>query len=95
MCVLCSQSFVRYHSFHFICSFLDKIYVLSSAEAMEKFLKNPRPYLMAPQPRPPCKLAILGPPLAGKTTLAHLLAQKYGAKVNLSQLVREYTCITV
>lgn len=49
---------------------------------MEKFLKNPRPYLMAPQPRPPCKLAILGAPLAGKTTLAHLLAQKYGAKVN-------------
>lgn len=78
-------TFINYQNFYCLsscCSFLDKIYVLSSAEAMEKFLKNPRPYLMAPQPRPPCKLAILGAPLAGKTTLAHLLAQKYGAKVN-------------
>ncbi|ESO88925.1 hypothetical protein LOTGIDRAFT_62291, partial [Lottia gigantea] len=65
----------------FAVSFLDKIYCLSSAEAMEKFLKNPRPYLLPPQPRPPCKLSILGPPLSGKTTLSHLLANKYSAKV--------------
>ena len=64
-------------------SFLDKMYVLSSGEAMEKFLKNPRPYLLPPQPRPPCKLSITGPPLSGKTTLAHLLAQKYNAKVKI------------
>ena len=51
---------------------------------MEKFLKNPRPYLLPPQPRPPCKLAVLGPPLSGKTTLCALLAQKYGAKVGLN-----------
>ena len=49
---------------------------------MEKFLKNPRPYLMQPQPRPPVKLSVMGPPLSGKTTLCHLVAQKYGAKVN-------------
>ncbi|KAK3580661.1 hypothetical protein CHS0354_017936, partial [Potamilus streckersoni] len=48
---------------------------------MEKFLKNPRSYLLPPQPRPPCKIAVLGPPLSGKTTFCHLLAQKYGAKV--------------
>ena len=66
-----------------LCSFLDKIYCLSSPDAMEKFLKNPRPYLLPPQPRPPCKLAVLGPPLSGKTTLCALLAQKYGAKVGL------------
>lgn len=62
-------------------SFLDKVYCLSSAEAMEKFLKNPRPYLLPPQPRPPCKISVLGAPYAGKTTFCHLLAQKYGSKV--------------
>jgi adenylate/nucleoside-diphosphate kinase len=65
----------------YIFSFLDKTYVLSSPEAVEKFLKNPRPYLMPPQPRPPCKISVTGPHLSGKTEVAHLLAQKYGAKV--------------
>ncbi|XP_077977825.1 adenylate kinase 9-like isoform X2 [Glandiceps talaboti] len=73
----------------FAVSFLDKIYVLSSEEAMECFLKNPRPFLIAPQPRPPCKLCVTGPPLAGKTTLCHLIAQKYGAKVlNMDELIK-------
>ncbi|XP_076819346.1 adenylate kinase 9-like isoform X2 [Clavelina lepadiformis] len=62
-------------------SFLDKMYVLSSPEAMEKFLKNPRPYLLPPMPAPPCKLAILGYPLSGKSTLSAALAEKYNAKV--------------
>lgn len=58
---------------------------------MGKFLKNPRPYLMPPQPRPPCKLSVLGPPLGGKTTLCHLLAQKYGAKVRFYHNFEVYT----
>ena len=62
-------------------SFLDKLYVLSTEEALQKFLKNPRPYLLPPQPRPPCKICVSGPPLSGKTTLCNQLAQKYGAKV--------------
>lgn len=49
---------------------------------MGKFMKNPRPYLLPPQPRPPVKLVVTGPPLSGKTSLSHLLAQKYGAKVS-------------
>lgn len=65
----------------FTVSFLDKIYCLSSAEAMEKFVKNPRPYLLPDQPRPPCKLSIIGAPISGKTTLANLIAHKYGCKV--------------
>ncbi|KAK7500075.1 hypothetical protein BaRGS_00008622, partial [Batillaria attramentaria] len=65
----------------FAVSFLDKIYCLSSPDALQKFMKNPRPYLLPPQPRPPCKLSVIGAPLSGKTTLCHLLAQKYGAKV--------------
>jgi len=62
-------------------SFLDKLYVLSSAAAMEKFMKNPRPYLMPPQPRPPCKIIVQGPAKAGKTQLCYKLADKYGAQV--------------
>ncbi|XP_041351641.1 adenylate kinase 9-like isoform X3 [Gigantopelta aegis] len=73
----------------FVVSFLDKMYFLSSAEAMEKFMKNPRPYLLPPQPRPPCKFSVLGPPLSGKTTLCHLLAQKYGATVlDMDELIK-------
>ena len=63
---------------------------MSNDMAMGKFLKNPRPFLLPPQPRPPCKLVVLGPQLSGKTTVAHLLALRYGAKVRIparSQLV--------
>ncbi|KAK1889504.1 Adenylate kinase 9 [Dissostichus eleginoides] len=49
--------------------FQDKMYVLSSQEAYQKFLKNPRRYLLPPMPRPPCRVSIIGPPLAGKSTL--------------------------
>lgn len=67
--------------FFYIYRFLDKIYVMSSPDAMEKFLKNPRPFLISPQPRPPCKLCVVGPPLSGKTSNCHLLAQKFNARV--------------
>ncbi|XP_059153856.1 adenylate kinase 9-like isoform X2 [Physella acuta] len=65
----------------FAVSFLDKMYVLSSEEAMNKFMKNPRTYLIAPQPKAPCKIAVIGGPFSGKTTLCHLLASRYGAKI--------------
>eukprot|EP00794_Sanderia_malayensis_P000181 gene181-794_t len=65
----------------FAVSFLDKLYVMSSADALDKFFTNPRPYLLSPQPRSPCKLCILGPPLSGKTTLAKRIAEKYNAKI--------------
>lgn len=57
------------------------MYVLSSQEAYQKFLKNPRRYLLPPMPRPPCRVSIIGPPLAGKSTLCKLLAQHYNALV--------------
>ncbi|XP_059501210.1 adenylate kinase 9 isoform X2 [Stegostoma tigrinum] len=65
----------------FVASYLDKMYFLSSEETLKKFILNPRPYLLPPQPRPTCKVAILGPKSAGKTTLCKLLAQNYDAKV--------------
>ncbi|XP_041043791.1 adenylate kinase 9 isoform X2 [Carcharodon carcharias] len=67
--------------FQFSASYLDKMYFLSSEETLKRFISNPRPYLLPPQPRPPCKVAILGPKSAGKTTLCKLIAQKYDAKI--------------
>ncbi|MGH0164644.1 UNVERIFIED_CONTAM: hypothetical protein FKN15_057830 [Acipenser sinensis] len=66
---------------NFSVGFLDKIYVLSTQEALDKFMSNPRPYLLPPMPRPPCKVVVVGPPSSGKTTLCNLIAEKYGAKV--------------
>lgn len=62
-------------------SFLDKMYILSSEEAYQKFITNPRPYLLPPMPRFPCRVCIIGPPQAGTTTLCRLLAQSYNALV--------------
>ncbi|XP_075253347.1 adenylate kinase 9-like [Convolutriloba macropyga] len=62
-------------------SFLDKMFFLATEEAMKKFLANPRPFLLPPQPRPPCRFSVMGPPLSGKTTLSYMLAKKYGAYV--------------
>ncbi|XP_058469998.1 adenylate kinase 9 [Solea solea] len=61
--------------------FQDKLYILSSQEAYRKFVANPRQYLLPPMPRPPCRVSIIGPPLAGKSTLCKLLAQHYNALV--------------
>nr|XP_023692139.1 adenylate kinase 9 isoform X1 [Paramormyrops kingsleyae] len=73
----------------FAVGFLDKMYVLSSSEALQKFRVNPRPYLLPPMPRPPCKVAVIGPPSVGKSTLCGLIASHYGAAVvDVEALVR-------
>lgn len=72
----------------FSVTFLDKIYSLSSQKALKSFMLNPRKYLLPPQPALPCKLAILGPPFSGVTTLAGNLAQYFEAyTINPSELV--------
>ncbi|CDQ90195.1 unnamed protein product [Oncorhynchus mykiss] len=53
----------------FSVGFMDKIYILSSQEALGRFMLNPRRYLLPPMPRPPCKVSVIGPPCAGKSTL--------------------------
>uniref|UniRef100_A0A7M4FRL1 Uncharacterized protein n=1 Tax=Crocodylus porosus TaxID=8502 RepID=A0A7M4FRL1_CROPO len=64
-------------------SFLGKMYVLSSQEALRAFMLNPRPYLLPPMPLPPCKILVLGPPLSGKTTLCNLIANRYKGQVGI------------
>ena len=67
--------------FVFASSFLDKIYCLSSEAALKSFRDDPRFYIAPPQPLVPCKIAVVGPHLSGKTTLARALAEHYNAKV--------------
>ncbi|XP_074845222.1 adenylate kinase 9 [Carettochelys insculpta] len=70
-------------------SFLGKMYVLSSQEALRSFMLNPRPYLLPPMPLPPCKVLVFGPPFSGKTTLCNLIANKYKGKVlDMNKLVQ-------
>uniref|UniRef100_A0A8B9DH83 Adenylate kinase 9 n=1 Tax=Anser cygnoides TaxID=8845 RepID=A0A8B9DH83_ANSCY len=57
-------------------SFLGKMYVLSSPEALKKFMLNPRPYLLPPMPIPPCKVLVFGPPFSGRTTILSAEAWK-------------------
>ncbi|XP_078504661.1 adenylate kinase 9 isoform X3 [Lissotriton helveticus] len=65
----------------FSVSFLDKMYILSSEDALKQFISNPRPFLLPPMPIPPCKVVVFGPPFSGKTTLCNLIATKYNGKV--------------
>ncbi|NWQ66188.1 KAD9 kinase, partial [Neopipo cinnamomea] len=65
----------------FAVSFLGKMYVLSSPEALKTFMLNPRPYLLPPMPLPPCKVLVFGPPFSGRTTICNLIAHKYKGKV--------------
>ncbi|NXI15845.1 KAD9 kinase, partial [Irena cyanogastra] len=65
----------------FAVSFLGKMYVLSSQEALKKFILNPRPYLLPPMPVPPCKVFVFGPPFSGRTTICNAIADNYKGKV--------------
>ncbi|KAB1275605.1 Adenylate kinase 9 [Camelus dromedarius] len=58
------------------------IYFLSSKETKEKFMKNPIKYIRQPKPKPtmPIRIAILGPPKSGKTTVAKKMSSEYGLK---------------
>ncbi|XP_074189510.1 adenylate kinase 9 isoform X2 [Rhinolophus sinicus] len=58
------------------------IYFFSSKETKEKFMKNPIKYIRQPKPKPtmPIRIAIVGPPKSGKTTVAKKLSSEYGLK---------------
>lgn len=60
----------------FAVRFMNYVYFLSSQEAMEAFVVNPRTYLLPPNPRPHCRIAVIGPRYSGKTTLSLILAKK-------------------
>lgn len=61
----------------------DFIYHFSSLVARTEFMEDPEKFLTQPPPPPvvPIRLAIVGPPAAGKSTLTKALATKYSLKV--------------
>ncbi|XP_061900631.1 adenylate kinase 9-like isoform X1 [Entelurus aequoreus] len=61
--------------------FQDKLYILSSQEAFEKFMTNPRRYLLPPMPSPPCRVCIIGIPQSGRSALAKLMAERHKVSV--------------
>ncbi|XP_048348870.1 adenylate kinase 9 isoform X3 [Sphaerodactylus townsendi] len=65
----------------FAVSFLGKMYTLSTEEALNTFMLNPRPFLLPPMPLPPCKVLIIGPPFSGRSTLCQAIANYYTGKV--------------
>ncbi|XP_064400448.1 adenylate kinase 9-like [Halichondria panicea] len=65
----------------FAVGFMDKMYSLSSEEALNDFVSAPRDFLLPPNPKIPCKVCIVGPPLSGKSTLVKSIADKYDAMV--------------
>ncbi|XP_037100184.1 adenylate kinase 9 isoform X2 [Syngnathus acus] len=69
----------------FSVGFRDKMYILSSQEAYDKFVSNPRRYLLPPMPSPPCRVCIIGTAASGRPELSVLM----GARHNVSVLELE------
>nr|XP_057912171.1 adenylate kinase 9 isoform X2 [Doryrhamphus excisus] len=65
-------------------AFQDKLYIISSQEAFDKFMTNPRRYLLPPMPSPPCRVCIIGVPQTGRSALAKLMAERH--KVSMLEL---------
>ena len=57
------------------------MYLMASQEGFTSFIRNPRKFLLPPQPAPPCKIVVLGGLLSGKTTLCERLKERYKAAV--------------
>jgi adenylate/nucleoside-diphosphate kinase len=77
----------------------NKIYFLADEEACQKFVDNPRPYLLPPFPKPGSKVFLFGPPVCGKSSVAHCLGYLLNSKVltpdemhneYFSQAINEY-----
>ena len=70
--------------------FLDMIFFLSSQGATNLFIENPRTFLLPPNPRPTCKIAVFGPKYAGKSELSIRLAEIFGGVViNVDEIIKE------
>lgn len=71
--------------------FMNKIFFLSDEEACTKFLRNPRPFLSHPYPRPSCRIMIMGPSFSGKTALSKALSYLLnGTVLNPDDMLKEF-----
>jgi adenylate/nucleoside-diphosphate kinase len=67
------------------------IYFMSSADARNQFALNPLAYLCQPSPKPvvPIRIAIIGPPKSGKSTLARRFAEEFGVmRLSIGEALR-------
>ncbi|KAK3516708.1 hypothetical protein QTP70_022501 [Hemibagrus guttatus] len=67
------------------------IYFFASKETRNTFMINPIKHLRQPKPNPslPIKLAIIGSPKSGKTTVARMFAREYGlAHLSIGAVMR-------
>uniref|UniRef100_A0A4W3JUK8 Uncharacterized protein n=1 Tax=Callorhinchus milii TaxID=7868 RepID=A0A4W3JUK8_CALMI len=67
------------------------IYFFSNKQTRDKFIANPFKYLSQSKPKPvvPFKIAVLGPPKSGKSTVARRLANEYGLqRISAGEAVR-------
>ncbi|XP_071997899.1 adenylate kinase 9 isoform X2 [Engystomops pustulosus] len=67
------------------------IYFFSTKENRDIFMKNPIKYIRQPKPQPsvPIRIAVLGPPKSGKTTVAKIFTQLYGLQhLSLGHAIR-------
>ncbi|XP_062407393.1 adenylate kinase 9 [Sardina pilchardus] len=67
------------------------IYFFCSKATRNTFLKNPLKYLRQRPPNPslPIKLAVIGPPKSGKTTVANTFVREYGmVRLSLGSVMR-------
>ncbi|XP_031773303.1 adenylate kinase 9 [Apis florea] len=73
------------HSVHF----MNKIFFLSSNEAVDLFVQNPRTFLHPFRPRPTCKVVVFGPNYSGKSELCRELARELnGTVINVKEARR-------
>ncbi|XP_076631842.1 adenylate kinase 9 isoform X2 [Colletes latitarsis] len=61
--------------------FMNYIFFLSSLEATELFIENPRTFLLPFSPRPTCKIVVFGPKYSGKSDLCKTLARVFGGTI--------------
>ncbi|XP_068087386.1 adenylate kinase 9 isoform X2 [Hyperolius riggenbachi] len=67
------------------------IYFFSTKENRATFMRNPIKFLAQPKPKPsvPIKIAVIGPPKSGKTTIAKMFASVYGLeRLSIGDAVR-------
>ncbi|KAG2468399.1 KAD9 kinase, partial [Polypterus senegalus] len=67
------------------------VYFLSSKQNREKFMMNPLKYIRQPRPKPsvPIKIAIVGPPKSGKSTVARMFERELGLeRLSIGDCVR-------
>ncbi|RZF44894.1 hypothetical protein LSTR_LSTR004519 [Laodelphax striatellus] len=79
----------------YTCKYAGKLFLLSSLDAVRKFLKDPARYALSP-PLSTRKIAVIGPPMTGKSTVAYYLSGFFGIKViSIRRLIEKVYGLTM